>query len=215
MGDVLLAPLPQVAGYGVVVGVGLAFGGGMVLVTRFLRAFLREKSDNPEMFMVANRSIGTGLTASAVVSSWLWASALVWVPAQTYLYGIATPFWYATGGLIQIALMTVLSIHAKLKMPHGHTVLEMVRLRYGIVAHFVYMFLCLVTNLLSIASMILGAATVITSLTGMHIIASTFLLPLGVVVYTLAGGLKATFLADYVHTLIVMIPLFLDYKNFQ
>lgn len=45
--------------------------------------------------------------------------------------------------------------------------------------------------------MILGAAGVITALTGMHIIASTFLLPLGVVVYTTVGGLKATFLTDY------------------
>lgn len=46
--------------------------------------------------------------------------------------------------------------------------------------------------------MILGAAGVITALTQMHIVASTFLLPLGVVIYTVAGGLKATFLTDYV-----------------
>jgi Na+/proline symporter len=46
--------------------------------------------------------------------------------------------------------------------------------------------------------MILGAAGVITALTGMNIVASTFLLPLGVIVYTVAGGLKATFLTDYV-----------------
>ncbi|KAL1987053.1 hypothetical protein VTN96DRAFT_4927 [Rasamsonia emersonii] len=49
----------------------------------------------------------------------------------------------------------------------------------------------------------------------MHIIASTFLLPLGVVVYTVAGGLKATFLTDYVHTLIVMILCFLTVKAFN
>jgi Na+/proline symporter len=35
-------------------------------------------------------------------------------------------------------------------------------------------------------------------LTGMNAVASTFLLPLGVVIYTVAGGLKATFLTDYV-----------------
>jgi Na+/proline symporter len=29
-------------------------------------------------------------------------------------------------------------------------------------------------------------------LTGMHIIAATFLLPVGVVVYTFVGGIKAT-----------------------
>ncbi|KAF7562146.1 hypothetical protein G7046_g1988 [Stylonectria norvegica] len=202
-----LVPLSQGIGYGVVVGVGLAFGLGMILVTKFLKTFLGERSDKSEMFMVANRSVGTGLTASAVVSSWMWATAIIWTAAQGYLYGIAAPFWYAAGCTIQIALMTVLAIHAKVKIPNGHTALEIVRLRYGFAAHMVFIFLCLVTNLLSVTSMILGAAGVITALTGMHIVASTFLLPLGVVVYTVVGGLKATFLTDYLHTLIVMILL--------
>ncbi|KAI9745892.1 MAG: hypothetical protein M1818_000573 [Claussenomyces sp. TS43310] len=68
-----LIPLPQGAGYGVVVGIGLAFGLGMLLVTKFLEKFMGERSDHSEMFMVANRSVGTGLTASAVISSWMWA----------------------------------------------------------------------------------------------------------------------------------------------
>ncbi|KAF4462672.1 urea active transporter [Fusarium albosuccineum] len=202
-----LVPLSQGLGYGVVVGVGLAFGLGMILVTKLLQRFLGERSDRSEMFMVANRSVGTGLTASAVVSSWMWATAIIWTAAQGYLYGIAAPFWYAAGCTIQIALMTVLAIHAKVKAPNGHTALEIVRLRYGFEAHVVFIFLCLVTNLLSVTSMILGAAGVITALTGMHIIASTFLLPVGVVAYTVVGGLKATFLTDYAHTLVVMILL--------
>ncbi|KAI9934502.1 hypothetical protein MW887_000116 [Aspergillus wentii] len=186
-----------------------------ILVNEFLERFMSERSDHTEMFMVANRSVGTGLTASAVISSWMWATAIIWTVAQGYLYGIAAPFWYAAGCSIQIALMTVLAIHAKVKVPNGHTVLEIVRLRYGTSAHLVYIFLCFVTNLLSVTSMILGAAGVITALTGMHIIASTFLLPLGVVVYTVAGGLKATFLTDYVHTFIVMVILcFLTIKAF-
>ena len=41
----------------------------------------------------------------------------------------------------------------------------------------------------------------------MHIIAATFLLPLGVAVYTFVGGIKATFLTDYFHTFIIMIIL--------
>ncbi|KKY22585.1 putative urea active [Phaeomoniella chlamydospora] len=163
-----LVPLSQAAGYGVVVGVGLAFGVGMILVTKFLQKFLGERSDHSEMFMVANRSVGTGLTASAVVSSWMWATAIIWTAAQGYLYGIA-------GGL---------SYH--------------------------------IDKFQILMSMILGAAGVITGLTGMHIIASTFLLPLGVVVYTVVGGLKATFLTDYAHTLVVMVILcYLTIKAFN
>lgn len=55
--------------------------------------------------------------------------------------------------------------------------------------------------------MILGAAGVITALTGMNIVASTFLLPLGVMVYTVAGGLKATFLTDYLYVFSILLSL--------
>jgi hypothetical protein len=44
-----LTPLPQGAGYGVVVGLGLAFGIGMVAVNRFLERSMNEKSDHTEM----------------------------------------------------------------------------------------------------------------------------------------------------------------------
>ena len=63
----------------------------------------------------------------------------------------------------------------------------------GTVAHLVFMFLCLVNNLFAVANMLLGASAAITALTGMHIIAATFLLPVVVVVYTFVGGIKATY----------------------
>lgn len=41
--------------------------------------------------------------------------------------------------------------------------------------------------------------------TGMHIIAATFLLPVGVIMYTFVGGIKATFLTDYFHTFVITV----------
>lgn len=43
--------------------------------------------------------------------------------------------------------------------------------------------------------------------TGIHIIAATFLLPVGVALYTFVGGIKATFLTDYLHTFTILIVL--------
>lgn len=39
----------------------------------------------------------------------------------------------------------------------------------------------------------------------MHVVAAIFLLPASVVLYTFVGGIKATFLTDYVHTVIITI----------
>lgn len=45
--------------------------------------------------------------------------------------------------------------------------------------------------------LLLGGSAVVNYLTGMNTIAACFLLPVGVVVYTLFGGIKATFMSDY------------------
>lgn len=49
----------------------------------------------------------------------------------------------------------------------------------------------------------------------MHVIAATFLLPVGVVLYTFVGGIKATFLTDYFHTFVITIIIcFFTVKTF-
>ena len=48
------------------------------------------------------------------------------------------------------------------------------------------------TNIIVTAMLVLGGAAVIHSLTGVNIYLGSFLIPIGVIVYTFFGGLKAT-----------------------
>ena len=59
------------------------------------------------------------------------------------------------------------------------------------------------------AMLLTGGSAVVTALTGMPTAAACFLLPIGVVLYTIAGGIKATFLTDYVHTVMILIIIFI------
>ncbi|KAF2501883.1 hypothetical protein BU16DRAFT_613715 [Lophium mytilinum] len=200
-------PLSQAVGYIVVVVIGLVIAFTMVFVTRVLKRTVGEDNEKTEMFMTANRSVKTGLTASAVVSSWLWSTAMLGSSLVGYVNGVAGPFWFAAGCSPMIVFFAVLGISCKRKIPEAHTLLEIVRIRYGTTAHIVYMFLCLINNLFASANMLLGASAAITAMTGMHIIAATFLLPVGVALYTFVGGIKATFLTDYLHTFTILIIL--------
>ncbi|OGE55829.1 hypothetical protein PENARI_c004G00772 [Penicillium arizonense] len=195
-------PLSQAVGYIVVVAIGVIIALVMMLITKVLKKTTGEDNKKTEMFMTANRTVRTGLTASA---SWLWSTALLGSSFVGYDYGVAGPFWFAAGCSPMIVFFALLGISCKRKIPEAHTSLEVVRIRYGRVAHVVFMILCLVNNIFACANMLLGAAAVITAVTGMHIIAATFLLPVGVTVYTFVGGIKATFLTDYFHTAIIMI----------
>lgn len=62
--------LTQADGYGIIVGLSVLFCIIILAAVRIQKRYLSEDSDQSEMFMVANRSVGTGLTASAVFSSW-------------------------------------------------------------------------------------------------------------------------------------------------
>lgn len=81
------------------------------------------------------------------MSSWAWSTALLSSSVVTYNYGVGGAYWFAAGCLVQISGFAVLAIQSKLKAPHAHTSLELVKVRYGTFAHVVYIFLCLVNNL--------------------------------------------------------------------
>lgn len=98
-----------------------------------------------------------------------------------YNYGVAGPFWFAAGCSPMIVFFSLLGISCKRKIPEAHTLLEIVRIRYGMcpvvrywkartltsigtTAHLVYMFLCLINNIIAVANMLLGASAAITAL---------------------------------------------------
>ncbi|WFD25040.1 hypothetical protein MNAN1_000002 [Malassezia nana] len=212
--DTIDPPLSQGWGYGVIIGIGIAFAAVMMGITFLLRKYSHEDNANFETYSTAGRSVKVGLTATAVISSWAWSTALLSSGTVTYSYGIGGAFWFGAGCIVQICTFALLAIQSKLKTPHAHTILEVVKTRYGTMAHMVYMTLCLINNLIAVVNMLLGASAAISALTGMHVVASIFLLPLGVCLYTISGGLRATFITDWAHTVaLFIIVLYLSLKT--
>jgi Na+/proline symporter len=91
-GVVGLTLIDQGTGYGLLLGLGVAFCGVILVALKVQKAYLSEDSATSEMFMVANRSVGIGLTSSAVFSSWMWINETVLSAAMCYQYGLAVPF---------------------------------------------------------------------------------------------------------------------------
>ncbi|KAG6834308.1 hypothetical protein H0H93_010577, partial [Arthromyces matolae] len=113
-------------------------------------------------------------------------------------------------------------IAAKLKRnaPNAHTWLEIIATRWGTLAHGIFLFFGLATNIIVSSMLILGGSATVTDLTGMSTIAvstntlartmksnkhlqAMFLIPLGVAIYVVAGGMRATLLCDYTHTTVL------------
>jgi urea-proton symporter len=104
------AALSQGFGYGIILGLGAAFGKqfyirgkddlpanndgvaiGMIFTTWALKRYNGELQTS-EAFSTAGRTVKSGLVAAAVVSSWTWAATLLQSSGVAYRYGVSGPF---------------------------------------------------------------------------------------------------------------------------
>ncbi|KAK3019974.1 hypothetical protein RJ639_003021 [Escallonia herrerae] len=167
---------------------------------------------------VLNQGVGYSVILGFGAFFAFFTSFLVWLEKR-YVGSRHTSEWFNTAGrnvktgliasviVSQVLLFGVMAIEIKRKAPNAHTVCEIVKARWGTAAHLVFLAFCFLTNIIVTAMLLLGGSAVVNALTGVNIYAASFLIPLGVVVYTLAGGLKATFLASYIHSVIVHVVL--------
>ena len=200
----MTAILSENIGFLVLIGVGLIMSMAVALMVKAETKWLGTRKTS-EWFYTAGRTIKTGLIASSIVSAWTWAATLLQSSTVTFEFGMAGSFWYAAGASIQVILFSILAIELKRKAPMTHTFPEMLYVRYGQHSHKVFLFFGLMTNTIVTAMLVLGGAAVVNSLTGVDITLAAFLLPLGIIFYTIFGGLKATFFAEYINVALIFV----------
>lgn len=201
--------LGQGTGYGIVVGLGFAFAVLMVGLTWVQTRFTRFDATTAAEFATASRSIKAGLICCGITSAWTWSATLLQSSTATYQLGLSAAWWYGVGGTIQIAFFSMIAAKVKMNANGATTFLQIVKTRYGVPCHLLFTFYAFVCTHIVSASLVLGASATINSLTGMSTIGCNFLLPLGIGVYVIAGGLRATFICDFIHTVILFVVLYI------
>jgi SSS family transporter len=205
--DMSGCPMPLAGGYGIVLGLGALFTVLTIMCTFLERRVSGKTVGSSEHFNTAGRNIKTGLTASVIVSQWTWAATLLQSSNKAWQLGISGPFWYASGATIQVLLFGIIAIEVKRKCPNAHTFLEIIDARWGTAAHMTFLVFAFITNFLVTGMLLLGGGAVLQDYAGMNKIGASFLIPFGIVGYTVFGGLKATFMAGYLHTCMIMCGL--------
>jgi Na+/proline symporter len=104
---------------------------------------------------------------------------------------------FGAGCSVPILTFAVLAIELKRKAPNAHTFLELVKHRYGAPGHIVLAIYSLIYQIFIAVNLLVGGADVFNLVTGINKVAVCFLFPLGVCIYTLFGGIKATFLTEW------------------
>ncbi|THH28092.1 hypothetical protein EUX98_g6098 [Antrodiella citrinella] len=221
--------LDQSVGYGVVVGVGFFFAGLMMLLTLLQSKFSRFSPSSSEEFSAASRSVKPGLVCCGIVSAWTWSATLLQSSTAAYTFGLSGPWWYGVGGTIQLAFFAIVAAKVKMNANGAHTFLEACDTSFEVNENTELVFRSSrqdlepgpIFCLHSMASFVIswsaghfcvravGGAATVNALTGMNIVAACFLLPIGIAVYVIFGGLRATFICDWVHTIILFVVIYL------
>ncbi|KAA1474203.1 Na+/solute symporter [Dentipellis sp. KUC8613] len=201
--------LSQSVGYGVVVGVGFFFAGMMLVLTYLQSKYTETSPSSSEEFSSASRSVKPGLVCCGIVSAWTWSATLLQSSTAAYTFGVSGPWWYGVGGTIQLAFFAMVAAKVKMNANGAHTFLEIVKARFGTPAHMLFTFYGFLCILIVSGSLLLGGAATVNALTGMNIDAACILLPIGIAVYVIFGGLRATFVCDWSHTIILFIVIYI------
>lgn len=197
--------LPQGVGYGIVIGLGAFFAALLNFVTYIQNRFTKVNSNKIDEFTSASRNIPFGLMVCSIVSSWTWSLTLLQSATESYNMGFCGSYWYAVGGLLQVSVFSIVALKVKQNANLVTTFPEMGFFRFGNAGHLSFLFCGLVCNAIVSSCILLGGSAVVTAITGMNSYAALMLIPLGVAVYVSFGGLRATFIADATHTLVLII----------
>ncbi|QDS76336.1 hypothetical protein FKW77_002734 [Venturia effusa] len=211
---IIKPPLSQGVAYGIVLGFGIVFALIMNLITYISRRFLHESS-TASMQLTAKKSVKTGLVSAAVVSSWCYAATILNSVRLTYVYGFAGLWWFASAATVQIVLYAIMAIELKRRAPRANTILEAIRIRFGTATHVVYFCYGVSVQIIITAALLLGGPACLNVTTRANVVAMNYLIPFGVVIYTYLGGLKTTFLSDYIHTVVIFIILLIFMLKFM
>ncbi|KAF8968776.1 Na+/solute symporter [Flammula alnicola] len=201
--------LDQSVGYGVVIGVGFFFALIMLCLTFLQTRFTDTSPRSSEEFTTASRNVKPGLVCCGIVSAWTWSATLLQSSTAAYTFGVSGPWWYGVGGTIQLAIFGMVAAKVKMNANGAHTFLEIVKVRFGTGPHLLFTFYAFLCIMVVCGSLLLGGAATVNALTGMNILAACFLLPIGIAVYVIVGGLRATFVCDWSHTFILFIIIYI------
>lgn len=179
---------------------------GYVIVQFAIGAWVSRRMSSEQDYILANRSLGTGLVAFSVFATWFGAEAIVASAGEIYTKGLAggltDPFGYGAAVLVVGLLLA-----APLWRRGIVTYADMVRQRYSAATEKLFVIILLPGSILWAAAQIRAFGQILGSTTGLDVGTAVLIAALLVGAYSVVGGLLADAVTDVVQGIAVMIGL--------
>lgn len=173
---------------------------GLVMLTANV---IRRYSRGLELFLVAERSVGTIIGGMGVAAAWIWAPSLFLASQKSFQEGLPGIFWFSVPNVASLVLFAFVAKRIRSLFPKGYTLPEYIAYRFDGKTHVVYLFSFLSLQICSLAVQLIAGAAMLKSLSGTPYAVGVVILALVSTSYSLIDGLKSSFRAHVLQLLII------------
>lgn len=169
--------------------------------TFYVSVRIGKKRENADGYMTAGNNIGFGISAASMTATWIWASSMYAAATSGYTYGISGPIHYGLWGALMILFIYPFGKRIRQVAPKAHTLAEVMYARHGRSSQLMLAGSNVVGSLISLMSNFIAGGVLISLLSPFTFIQGVFMVAVGVLLYTLWSGFRASVMTDFVQVL--------------
>ncbi len=175
------------------------YGGTFWVSTR-----IGKKQENADGYMTAGNNLGFGISAASMTATWIWASSMYASATSGYTYGISGPIHYGLWGALMILFIYPFGKRIREVAPKAHTLAEVMHARHGRSSQLMLAGSNVVGSLISLMSNFIAGGVLIALLSPFTFTQGVFVVALGVLLYSLWSGFRASVLTDFIQVLAML-----------
>ncbi len=177
----------------------LFYGGTFLISVR-----IGKKRENADGYMTAGNNLGFGISAASMTATWIWAASMYASATSGYTYGISGPIHYGLWGALMILFIYPFGRRIRAVAPRAHTLAEVMFARHGRSSQLMLAGSNVVGSVISLMSNFLAGGVLIALLSPLNFIQGVFTVALGVLLYSLWSGFRASVLTDFVQVVAML-----------
>lgn len=178
----------------------LAFYGGTYLMT----LGIRKKEEDADAFMVSNHRVGFGIGAASMTATWIWAASFYAAATSGYTYGVSGPIHYGLWGALMILFIYPFGRRFRKLAPNAHTLGELIHARHGASSQLILALSNLLGSIISLMVNFTASGALVSVLSPLSFQAGVIIAGVGVLLYTLWSGFRASVLTDFAQLVAMM-----------
>ncbi|WP_227008012.1 sodium:solute symporter family protein [Pseudarthrobacter sp. AB1] len=175
-------------------------------------ARISKKKENADGYMTAGNKIGFGISAASMTATWIWAASMYASASSGYTYGISGPIHYGLWGALMILFIYPFGKRIRAVAPKAHTLGEIMHARHGRSSQLMLAGSNIVGSVISLTANFIAGGALVSLLSPFSFGQGVLAVAVGVLLYTLWSGFRASVLTDFVQVVamlgavIIIIP---------